>query len=147
MHGNRRATCHIDNRRSFCIREGKGCRGVAHVGHAISAAGHCLLLVAHVQLERNLRECPCNELYFLACIPHAGDAGRHVEHARMRVLCVSCERRVSSIALIIIFTWPSTTRESLLRTYILYLSSRSSKVLTFLIRRVKSREEKHVSSN
>jgi len=52
VHGNRRATCHIDNRRSFCIREGKGCRGVAHVGHAISAAGHCLLFVAHVQLER-----------------------------------------------------------------------------------------------
>lgn len=83
VHGNRRATCHIDNRRSLCIREGKGCRGVAHVGHAISAAGHCLLFVAHVQLERNSRGRPCNESYFLACIPHAGDARWRIKHARV----------------------------------------------------------------
>lgn len=92
MHGNRRATCHIDNRRSFCIREGKGCRGVAHVGHAISAAGHCLLFVAHVQLERNSRECPRNESYFLACVyrTRADDAEAGVWSAHAHA-CHACE--------------------------------------------------------
>jgi len=55
------ATCHIDNRRSFCIGDWQGglesCRVVgSHMGHAISSprcAGHCLLFVAHVQLARN----------------------------------------------------------------------------------------------
>lgn len=89
VHGNRRANCHIDNRQSFCIREGKGCRGVAYMGHAIFVAGHCLLFVAHVQLERNSRECPCNESYFLACTPHAGDATRWpARGARIRLWCV-----------------------------------------------------------
>lgn len=67
VRGNHRATCHIDNRRCFYIEgEGQGLLdcGVVHVGHAIFAAGHCLLFrVAHVQVARNANTLVTNRIF------------------------------------------------------------------------------------
>jgi len=132
VHGNHHTTCHIDNCRSFCIREGKSCRGVEHMGHAISAADHCLLFVVHVQLDRNSRECPCNESYFLMYITALDSDCR----ARIRVSQIYTCIRASNIQYYTdnhICQAAYLSRVFFAYTCIFYLLSCFTKVLTFLI--------------